>query len=75
MFKNINVWFYLPRWVGRLFRYLGLACYCGSGGHPRRCKKHPWAFHMHITDIDMDSLRSYIEDFEKRIEKLESSND
>lgn len=32
-------------------------CRCGSGGHPRRCALHPFAYDVHIADMNFyDSL-------------------
>jgi hypothetical protein len=30
-------------------------CTCGSGGHPRRCERHPGRFAMHCMDLTMDA--------------------
>lgn len=27
-------------------------CTCGSGGHPRHCSAHPWAFDEHVADLN-----------------------
>lgn len=30
-------------------------CTCGSGGHPRRCAKHPEEFDRHCADMDREN--------------------
>lgn len=46
-------------------------CTCGSGGHPRKCKVHPWAYQQHIMDMNHDGLYDQVQELEERIEKLE----
>ena len=29
-------------------------CTCGSGGHPRECKRHVWAYQSHIDGLQME---------------------
>jgi hypothetical protein len=30
-------------------------CTCGSGGHPRKCERHPGRFSIHCMELSMDS--------------------
>lgn len=32
------------------------ACTCGSGLHPRSCKRHSWAYSAHVDEIDAENL-------------------
>lgn len=42
-------------------------CTCGSGGHPRKCEKHPWAFSAHAADLNHDALSAEVEELETRL--------
>lgn len=46
-------------------------CHCGSGMHPRHCKKHPWGFKMHVLELNHESLSDYVDDLEKRLKECE----
>lgn len=35
-----------------LWRHDQAACTCGSGGHPRYCRKHPDAYQEHIDELN-----------------------
>ena len=32
-------------------------CRCGSGGHPRRCERHPWAFDAHVAELNAEGYQ------------------
>lgn len=34
-------------------------CTCGSGFHPRECSLHPYAFRLHVAELDVEC---YLED-------------
>lgn len=71
-----TITFFIDKWTGlrsgHLFRKIGLICYCGSGMHPRRCKKHPWAYQQHIFELNYGILSDNVDELEERIEKLET---
>ena len=31
------------------------ACRCGSGGHPRECKRHPLAYDQHVAEMNAET--------------------
>lgn len=31
----------------------GNGCTCGSGAHPRKCLKHPYAYRLHIAELNL----------------------
>lgn len=39
----------------RLHEQLREGCTCGSGGHPRHCKRHPAAYKIHCDEIDREN--------------------
>lgn len=47
-------------------------CTCGSGGHPRRCRIHPWAFQQHVFELNHDIVRDDTDDLIIRVDKLEA---
>ena len=47
-------------------------CTCGSGGHPRKCEKHPLGYDFHRFDMITDNLWQMINDLEEVVEKLEN---
>lgn len=55
-------------------------CRCGSGAHPRKCERHPWAFDAHIMELNYENARLERDEFEElkelkeRLEN-EKSND
>ena len=42
-------------------------CRCGSGGHPRKCELHPWAYDLHRQEIN---LYGEIEELKERLDAL-----
>ncbi len=34
-------------------------CTCGSGGHPRQCKRHPWGYANHVNEMNSETSESY----------------
>lgn len=48
----------------------GKKCTCGSGAHPRRCKKHPWAYQQHIFELNKDTMFDEIEELKDRLERI-----
>lgn len=47
-------------------------CTCGSGGHPRKCSLHPWAYQQHIAELNHDIVRDDTDDLIIRADKLEA---
>ena len=55
-------------------------CTCGSGGHPRKCKRHPLRFKMHCAELDaaareeerLDTLRESLAQAEAKCDKAEA---
>lgn len=48
-------------------------CRCGSGGHPRRCERHPLAYDRHIAELNAIGVEeSRIDDQAARIATLEA---
>lgn len=55
-------------------------CRCGSGGHPRKCERHPWAFDAHVAELNAegyqecedenDNLKAQLEKCMSEIKKL-----
>lgn len=43
----------------------GKGCTCGSGAHPRKCDKHPYAYRLHIAELNL---------FQAVADGLESTN-
>lgn len=64
-------WLYLRERLGLLWMIL-LSCSCGSGAHPRRCWRHPWAYKLHVDEMNNDTLHSAIDDLEDRLEHAEN---
>lgn len=50
-------------------------CYCGSSANPRPCLRHPWRFHQAVLDLDLETLRDRLDEYEARLEKLEQRLD
>lgn len=46
-------------------------CTCGSGAHPRRCKKHPWRFDTHVISLNADLRSEMMDEAIERIMMLE----
>ncbi len=46
-------------------------CMCGSGGHPRRCDLHPWAYSIHVLQIEYEQLYSGLEDLEEKLDSIQ----
>lgn len=44
---------YLERENEALRKQLKEGCTCGSGGHPRKCARHPGAFDRHCEELNM----------------------
>ena len=47
-------------------------CTCGSGGHPRRCRLHPWTYQQHISELNHDNLYDEVQELIEKVEKLET---
>lgn len=45
-------------------------CSCGSGGHPRRCDRHPWEYEKHIMEIDLGTMNERVEEIEAECAEL-----
>lgn len=41
------------------------SCTCGSGAHPRRCKRHPCAWNIHVASMNLEDLLQDIEPEER----------
>lgn len=51
-------------------------CTCGSGAHPRDCKKHPYAFRLHVAELNVEAhLEDTPEAFEAMDELLAAIRD
>ncbi len=37
-------------------------CTCGSGFHPRECKRHPWAHEAHVNELNLENARDELAD-------------
>ena len=55
-------------------------CTCGSGAHPRRCEKHPWAMRVHAARLNCglpndwsDMGPSDYAEHEKALDELEAA--
>ena len=35
-------------------------CTCGSGAHPRHCKRHPWGFAAHVAELNSDVVGDWM---------------
>lgn len=35
-------------------------CTCGSGAHPRHCKRHPWCFAAHVAELNSDNASDWM---------------
>jgi len=35
-------------------------CTCGSGAHPRHCKRHPWGFAAHVAELNSDNVGDWM---------------
>lgn len=46
-------------------------CTCGSGQHPRKCEKHPWAYGGHVADLNHEALRDEFDEVREKVEALE----
>ena len=44
-------------------------CRCGSGGHPRKCERHPWAFDAHVMELNYENARLERDELD-RLEEL-----
>lgn len=49
---------------------LRVPCTCGSGGHPRHCKRHPDAFEAHVMEMNRDLALE--DELDKAKEKLDA---
>lgn len=72
--RRTRLAYYLKQRLDLLWMVLN-ACTCGSGAHPRRCKRHPWAYRQHCDRMDHDTLLDTIEELESRIAILEQENE
>ena len=68
--NHINWLYHTPRWFTVLCQQRGWACHCGSGMHPRRCQKHPWAYRMHVLELNHDLLLDTVSELEDALEAL-----
>ena len=41
-------------------------CTCGSGGHPRECEAHPFAFQVHCAELSLPQTKEDIEELTPR---------
>ena len=58
--------------IRKLLKSFKPRCRCGSGGHPRRCEVHPWAFDQHVADLNHDIVRDDTDNLIIRVDKLEA---
>jgi len=40
-------------------------CHCGSGAHPRKCDRHPWAFDAHVLELNYENLKDVAQENER----------
>jgi len=43
-------------------------CTCGSGGHQRDCKRHPWAMGLFRAEWNLEASEESLEDMERELE-------
>jgi hypothetical protein len=51
---------------------LGGACTCGSGQHPRACKRHPDRMALHAAKIDNEAYTDDLKDAESKVARVEA---
>lgn len=56
----------------RELRALDVRCTCGSGGHPRICKRHPWGYERHCMELNTIGWEEENEELERRNTELEA---
>jgi hypothetical protein len=50
----------------------GQPCTCGSGAHPRVCKKHPSGLKEHCDSLDLEGYREEFPKLEATLERVEA---
>ena len=62
-----------------------MGCKCGSGGHPRKCAVHPFAYAAHVAEMNFEdalfsgpyhdaTIEEYVAELQQRYEILEKAN-
>lgn len=59
-------------WIRKLLIKYRLICTCGSGAHPRECRKHIWGIGLHCAELNIETLQDHVQELEDRIEALEA---